>query len=74
MQDANASNQKLLGAEQQKLKMQNLATEFNSKVSSERKRLENLNNIKQQIQSYKDILEQAVVNGMIIMKTVLLFT
>ena len=74
MQDANASNQKLLGAEQQKLKMQNLATEFNSKVSSERKRLENLNNIKQQIQSYKDILEQAVVNGMITMKTVLLFT
>lgn len=57
--DLEAANQKLYSAEQQKNKMQTLATEFNAKRNSERKRQENVHNFKQQIHSLEDDLEQA---------------
>jgi len=58
-----AANQKLYSAEQQKNKMQTLATEFNAKRNSERKRQENVHNFKQQIHSLEDDLEQAKLKG-----------
>ena len=61
--DLEAANQKLYSAEQQKNKMQTLATEFNAKRNSERKRQENVHNFKQQIHSLEDDLEQAKLKG-----------
>jgi len=51
-------NSKLSSADQQKLKMENLASELSSKRQAEAKRMDEINNFKQQVLSLENELEE----------------
>ena len=56
-------NSKLSSADQQKLKMENLASELSSKRQAEAKRMDEINNFKQQVLSLENELEELSQQG-----------
>ena len=60
-------NSKLSSADQQKLKMENLASELSARRNAEAKRLDEINNFKQQVLSLENELQELTDQGKIIL-------